>query len=543
MRFKASWCAATPPLHAADAVHLCEALHLSPPPFAIVVRHQGMPVIIRLQSGESYDGILCTGWWDSECPADAAGDSAGVVMKVVRRIVGPEELVQKDSGRCVFKRADFVSLVAKDADLYNDERTLVARSIGDGVLADTEIEVAGRGAGEDRELVAATSWLGEESAIGGLDAGGKTQRGWDQFAVNERLGARSTYSDDLYTTKLTMDKYTPAQLAAAARMAKEIEKGETTNTHILEERGLKELDDNDDEDEEAKYSMVMTTDGADASRAAATPNAATTPSGGPPPPPSGPPPASASVAQPPLPSGAPPTPAGAPTTADAAAPGTTTPKAAPLVAMRSKLSASAKSFVPGAGGWGGAKAPPAPGASGADASPPVPPQPPNMFGSYGSPQGGMMQGGMMAGSGGMYPPGGGGVPNQMAGGMAMQMGGAYPMGMAPAGMMSPKTSMSPQQQQMAAQQMAQHQMQQQQMMQQQQQRIGMGMGMAPPPPGGGPMMMMPNGQMGYPQQMMQPGQMGQRPMQPGAMQPGQMPQQMRFPMSGAPQQQGMPRPS
>ena len=79
---------------------------------------------------------------------------------------------------------------------------------------------------------------------------GKVERGWDQFAVNERLGSRSTYSDDLYTTKLRMEKYTPEQLAAAAKLAKEIEKGETTNAHILEERGLKELDDNDDEDDD-----------------------------------------------------------------------------------------------------------------------------------------------------------------------------------------------------------------------------------------------------------------------------------------------------
>ncbi len=397
---------------------------------------------ITLKDGRRYDGILSTGWWDeAECPEDAKGEQAGLVMKVVRQVVGPDELTVKAEERRVFQRTEFVSLAAKDADLYNDERTVVARSIGDGVLADTEIEVAGRGAGEDRELVRATTWLGEDTALDADLSSGKggSTRGWDQFAVNERLGARSNYSDDLYTTKLTMDKYTPEQLARAQALAAEIEKKGSTNKHVLEERGLKELDDNDDEDEEAKYSMVMTTDGSDPSRAAAAASAAAVPGA------ATAMAAAAVAAAPAVASVAPSTDAAAAAPSSAATEGGEEPKPKMPVAMRSKLNASAKAFVPGR--MYTSAAPSTPGASGADAglSPPVPPQP--QMGAYGAspPQ---MMGGMAPGMA-MYSPGG-----MAASGMGqMQMGMSPPGGfisMAPGGMMSPKQS--PQMQMAAAQQ-------------------------------------------------------------------------------------------
>ncbi|KOO22411.1 mRNA polyadenylation regulating, partial [Chrysochromulina tobinii] len=334
----------------------------------------GLPVTITLKGGGLFDGILSTGWWDEAgCPEDAKGKQAGVVMRVVRQVVGPEELVAEAVARRVFRRTDIVSLVIKDADLYNDERTVVARSIGDGVLADTEIEVAGRGAGEDRELVRATTWLSEDTALDAdlsMSKGGST-RNWDQFAVNERLGHRSNYSDDLYTTKLTMDKYTPEQLAKAQAMAAEIEKKGSTNKHVLEERGLKELDDNDDEDEEAKYSMVLTSDGTDPTRAVV--STITAP------------------ATPALPA-APPASGGSPSV-DAPAAGGEAPSKPPL-SMKSKLNAAAKAFVPGKPyGGAGAGTPAMSGAmSGADAalSPRLPPQPQMVQYSVASPPQAMM---------------------------------------------------------------------------------------------------------------------------------------------------------
>ena len=461
---------------------------------------------ITLKGGGLFDGILSTGWWDEAgCPEDAKGKQAGVVMKVVRQVVGPEELVAEAVARRVFKRTDMVSLVIKDADLYNDERTVVARSIGDGVLADTEIEVAGRGAGEDRELVRATTWLSEETALDAdlsMSKGGST-RNWDQFAVNERLGHRSNYSDDLYTTKLTMDKYTPEQLAKAQAMAAEIEKKGSTNKHVLEERGLKELDDNDDEDEEAKYSMVLTSDGTDPTRAAVV----------------------TALATPALPA-APPAAAGS-LSVHAPAAGGEDPSKPPL-SMKSKLNAAAKAFVPGKpyGGAGAGTQGISGAMSGADAalSPRLPPplhmvpygvaSPPQMMAYMVPPQ---MQ---MA----MLPPG--------------AMSGAFSM------MSKQQAQQAPQQQQMMVQQqqamavqaqqqmmMQQHQQQPQQQQQAQQQQR-MAMAMMPQQPGA-PGMMMPGAaqasQMGYmpissPQ--MQPGGMQMQPGRPLPM--GQPPQVMAY---------------
>ena len=66
--------------------------------------------------------------------------------------------------------------------------------------------------------------------------------GWDQFAVNEQLtGQRSTYREELYTTKLSSN-ISREQQAEAARLAKEIEGKVSTNMHIAEERNQRRAD-------------------------------------------------------------------------------------------------------------------------------------------------------------------------------------------------------------------------------------------------------------------------------------------------------------
>merc|ERR1719421_1881641 len=71
-------------------------------------------------------------------------------------------------------------------------------------------EGGGDGAGDDMNLT-----LGDSNEHGGA---------WDQFAVNEKqFGVKSTYREDLYTTKLDMSKISSQQREAAERIAKEIE--------------------------------------------------------------------------------------------------------------------------------------------------------------------------------------------------------------------------------------------------------------------------------------------------------------------------------
>lgn len=78
---------------------------------------------------------------------------------------------------------------------------------------------------------------------------------WDQFKANEdKFGVGSTYDEHLYTTRINTD--TPdyeIRLKKADQLAKEIENQETSDPHMLEERG--KIDDSG-VDEETKYSGV-----------------------------------------------------------------------------------------------------------------------------------------------------------------------------------------------------------------------------------------------------------------------------------------------
>jgi hypothetical protein len=112
-----------------------------------------------------------------------------------------------------------------------------AEESDDSRVFQTDREIRGKGnsrSGKDlasldgREL---TMWDGAEDGGPGdmvLDEarndGGVGE--WDQFAVNEKqFGVKSTYREDLYTTRLDYTKISKAQQEAAERIAKEIESG------------------------------------------------------------------------------------------------------------------------------------------------------------------------------------------------------------------------------------------------------------------------------------------------------------------------------
>ena len=60
-------------------------------------------------------------------------------------------------------------------------------------------------------------------------------RGWDQFEANETLfGVKSTFDEELYTTKLERGPHTRELEREALRIAKEIEGEETQDLHLAE---------------------------------------------------------------------------------------------------------------------------------------------------------------------------------------------------------------------------------------------------------------------------------------------------------------------
>jgi hypothetical protein len=62
-------------------------------------------------------------------------------------------------------------------------------------------------------------------------------RGWDQFETNEMLfGVKSTFDEELYTTKLERGPRMKELEREAVRIAREIEGEETSNLHLAEVR-------------------------------------------------------------------------------------------------------------------------------------------------------------------------------------------------------------------------------------------------------------------------------------------------------------------
>ncbi|EPR64318.1 LsmAD domain-containing protein [Toxoplasma gondii GAB2-2007-GAL-DOM2] len=147
---------------------------------------------------------------------------------------------------------------------------------GSGFQTDTQISAhSGKrfndrstrgGAGQPREL---QKWVGDgsrgEDTFGALEpAGGAgarrvnggTASDWDQFAVNEqRFGVRSSYKEELYTTKLDLDAIPLQVQQQADRIATELEKQQqgTRDGAVDDSRGV--------EDEEALFSAVTGTGG------------------------------------------------------------------------------------------------------------------------------------------------------------------------------------------------------------------------------------------------------------------------------------------
>ncbi|XP_019448241.1 PREDICTED: polyadenylate-binding protein-interacting protein 3-like isoform X1 [Lupinus angustifolius] len=92
---------------------------------------------------------------------------------------------------------------------------------------------------------------------------GLWNRGWNQFETNETLfGVKSTFNENLYTTKLEKGPQTRELERQALRIAREIEGEDTRDLHLAEERGLN-MHGNLDIDEETMFSSVYRGKGVD----------------------------------------------------------------------------------------------------------------------------------------------------------------------------------------------------------------------------------------------------------------------------------------
>ncbi|XP_077212961.1 polyadenylate-binding protein-interacting protein 4-like isoform X2 [Tasmannia lanceolata] len=86
---------------------------------------------------------------------------------------------------------------------------------------------------------------------------GTWNRNWDQFETNEALfGVKSTFDEELYTTKLERGPRMIDLEREASRIAREIEGEETQDLHLAEERGI-QFHEDFDLDEESRFSSVF----------------------------------------------------------------------------------------------------------------------------------------------------------------------------------------------------------------------------------------------------------------------------------------------
>ena len=214
----------------------------------VVASLVGKVVTVQTKDGKEYEGILQACMTEKEM---------GVIIALARQKVAPDDPAPKPINEMVFLAKDYLQVTASDMDLFETETGAARKNKGE-VLADVEIEVAGRSAaGQDRELLRATAWLGDGTTQEELTSAGGAGGQWDQFARNEaQFGKVSTYNEEMYTTKLSNKKFTEEQLRNAERMAREIESKPATSAHVAEERGQSALQD-DDMDEEDKYSTVL----------------------------------------------------------------------------------------------------------------------------------------------------------------------------------------------------------------------------------------------------------------------------------------------
>ncbi|XP_008787856.1 polyadenylate-binding protein-interacting protein 4-like [Phoenix dactylifera] len=215
----------------------------------------GQHVEVLLKNGSIISGIFHSA---------SADKDFGVVLKMARVIKDGSVREQKQINDAVKKpqtmiitSRELVHIFAKDASLSSDEFVNGhAKEKRNDLLIDSvishphHVEV-------EREL---ERWIPDKDdpACPELENifDGTWNRNWDQFETNKTLfGVKSTFNEELYTTKLERGPQMRELEIEASRIAREIEGEETHDHHLAEERGIYFHEDFD-LDEESRYSAV-----------------------------------------------------------------------------------------------------------------------------------------------------------------------------------------------------------------------------------------------------------------------------------------------
>ncbi|KAB2079084.1 hypothetical protein ES319_A06G208400v1 [Gossypium barbadense] len=217
----------------------------------------GHMVEVHLKNGSIYSGIF---------HATDAEKDFGIVLKMARLVKdgtlqgnkAVTEFISKAPTKILIIPAkELVQVIAKDVAVTSDGfASELQHEKQQELLIDSVISQS-RHVGLEREL---EPWVPDEDYPQCPELenifSGSWNRNWDQFETNQKLfGVKSTFNEELYTTKLERGPQTRELEKEAMRIAREIEGEETRDLHLAEERGL-DLHDNFDIDEEMRYSSV-----------------------------------------------------------------------------------------------------------------------------------------------------------------------------------------------------------------------------------------------------------------------------------------------
>ncbi|XP_047175974.1 polyadenylate-binding protein-interacting protein 3-like isoform X2 [Vigna umbellata] len=217
----------------------------------------GHQVEVHLKNGSTYTGIF---------HATNTEKDFGIVLKMARLTKDGLSRGQKSGAEFVSKppmkiliipAKDLVQVIAQDVAIARDGLPNEShQDMHQEIMVDSLISQS-RHVELGREL---KPWVPDEDDPQCPELenifDGHWNRGWDQFETNEALfGVKSTFNEELYTTKLEKGPQTRELEKQALRIAREIEGEETQDLHLAEERGF-HLHEDFDIDEETRFSSV-----------------------------------------------------------------------------------------------------------------------------------------------------------------------------------------------------------------------------------------------------------------------------------------------
>nr|GME10161.1 polyadenylate-binding protein-interacting protein 3-like isoform X1 [Ipomoea batatas] len=221
---------------------------------ACLIGHQ---VEVQMLDGSVFSGILHA--------TDTVQDF-GIVLKMARLIKdsshGPksnsQSLSKTPSKTFIIPSKELVQITAKDVPVTSDGFKYDLQQEAQLDLMTDSCISQSRHVEVGREL---ERWVPDSDApeCPELDNifDGPWNRGWDQFQANETLfGVKSTFDEELYTTKLERGPQTRELEREALRIAREIEGEETRDLHLAEERGQQHHG-HLEIDEETRFSSVF----------------------------------------------------------------------------------------------------------------------------------------------------------------------------------------------------------------------------------------------------------------------------------------------